>query len=93
VLGADAVIEQHRSGHDLAGVVPHGDAVDPARRALVDLVAGVLRSGHANGTIRSDVPAVEPALFAVHALSAAAGIRTDTGVRGLVSVVIGAVSV
>jgi len=95
VLEAYAMMTRHSTGAALADQLHRGQHVQQARRHLHRFVRDLLAESADAGRIRSDVEADELAHFCLHALGAAAGLRSRAAVHRLVTVTLkglGAVS-
>ncbi|ROP37245.1 TetR/AcrR family transcriptional regulator [Saccharothrix texasensis] len=93
VLHAYARISQERSSHDrpghqLAAILHQGPQLAQAQQQVQDLIKDLLIEVAASGDLRDDVAPDELAAFCVHALSAAASLRSEAAVRRLVTVTI-----
>ncbi len=93
VLHAYARISQERSSHDrpghrLAATLHQGPQLAQAQQQVQGLIKDLLTEVAASGDLRDDVAPDELAGFCVHALSAAASLRSEAAVRRLVTVTI-----
>jgi AcrR family transcriptional regulator len=90
VLEAYALLSHvSRDQHDreLATILHrHGQHLEPALRRVRDMVRDLLTEAAQAGDIRGDVPPTELADYCLHALGAAAGMRTTAAVQRLVAV-------
>ena len=88
VLDAYALISYQREqrGTELGALLHRGDQVMLAQRRLTDLVRDLLADVAETGRLRSDTSPDELAVFCLHALSAAASLRSEAAVRRLVKV-------
>jgi AcrR family transcriptional regulator len=95
ILAAYAHIHQrlaahHASGHapgsgsDIASVLHRGEHVVDAQRELDEFMRGLLAEAAEAGDIRDDVPPGELAAYCLHALTAAAQLRSKAAVSRLV---------
>jgi AcrR family transcriptional regulator len=91
VLAAYADIQHGHRGDPREALVHAGDHVGRARQHLHELVTALLSDGVRAGHVRDDVPADELAAFCLHALDAAADLRSKAAVRRLVAVTLAAV--
>jgi len=90
VLAAYALIRHQTArdhhGTDLSGLVHHGEHVGKAEAQLSQLVAGLIADAASAGKIRNDVASPELAAYALHALSAAAELKSPEAVHRLAAV-------
>jgi len=87
VLHAYAQIVRDRPhGSDLTALLHRGEHVAQAHDGLTRLIAGLLTQAARSGDVRDDIAPAELAAYCVHALGAAAGMRSDGEVRRLVTV-------
>jgi AcrR family transcriptional regulator len=89
-LTAYAFISRHRGAHpgDLAAFLHRGAALESAQQQLLALVTDLLADAAAVGAVRTDTAAAHLAAYALHALTAAAGLPDEPSVHRLVEVVI-----
>lgn len=95
VLETYAAIRQERARHhqhapDLAALLHQDPQLAGPRRQLRDIFRDALAGAAKAGDIRDDVPADELAAFCLHALDAAADLRTRTAIQRLVTVTLAA---
>jgi AcrR family transcriptional regulator len=85
VLGAWGHIlrQSGRHGADMGRLLHGGGDTEHAHHALASLVAGLLREGVADGSIRRDAPPEELATFCLHALSASGTAPSEDTVERL----------
>lgn len=76
---------QHLDSH-LATSLHGGQTMVRAEQQVQTLVRDLLAEAIAGGTVRGDVPADDLAAYCLHALSAAAGLRSKAAVQALVRV-------
>jgi AcrR family transcriptional regulator len=88
VLEAFAQILQQRHRTEVAALLHRGEHVARAQQHLEEFIRNLLIEGAATGDIRDDVPPDELAAYCLHALRAAAGRRSKTAVRRLVTVIL-----
>lgn len=88
VLGAWGRIVRRsgRHGADMGRLLHSGGGADQAHQALASLVAGLLREGVADGSIRRDAAPEELAAFCLHAMGAAGAWPAEDAVDRLVAV-------
>ena len=86
VLMAYAEVRRRRHDGELAAMLHAQDHVDHARDRIEEVVAELIEEGAGLGSVRADVPARELARFSLHALAAAAGVRSKASLRRLVDV-------
>ena len=81
------IVRGSRSHHgsELVALLHRGPQVHEAQRQLHDLVRDLVAEGVAAGELRDDVAPEELATFALHALTAAAGLRSPEAVDRLVA--------
>ncbi|MBF6072816.1 TetR/AcrR family transcriptional regulator [Nocardia farcinica] len=91
LLGAYARIlreSRHRHDSDLGAMVRHsGPHVDHAEQRLRQLVTEAVAAAAATGTVRTDTPADELAIYCLHALDAAVAASSDAAVARLITVI------
>jgi AcrR family transcriptional regulator len=86
-LTAYALINYERPrGTELAGLVHRGEHLAEAQLRLGDFFRELLSGAAAAGRVRTDVAPEELAAYCVHALAAAAGLRSRAAARRLVAV-------
>jgi AcrR family transcriptional regulator len=88
VLEGYARIQHDHHGTEIAALLHRGAHVAHARHHLTALLRGLLADGARAGGIRDDVTPEELATYCVHALSAAATLRSKAAVGRLVAVVL-----
>jgi AcrR family transcriptional regulator len=76
---------RHGYGVELSALVHRDEHVVHAREQLHDLIRDVLIEAAQAGAIRDDIPPDELAVYCVHALGAAGGMRSEAAVRRLVA--------
>ncbi len=89
VLEAYALIAHHRGHHvteELGALLHRGEHIDRAQQQIVDLIRDLLVEVASAGRLRDDVAPDELATFCLHALSAAASLKSEAAVRRLVEV-------
>lgn len=77
---------------DVSALVHQEEKVTNAERRLHELFRDVLAEAGAAGDIRDDVDPGELAVYCLHALSAAASLRSEAATKRLVSVTLSALS-
>ena len=88
MLESYAFISQQHHGSEVALLLHRGDHVSNAHQQVTTLVRDIVREGADFGVFRTDVAADELAAYCVHAMAAAAQLRSKAAVRRLVSVTI-----
>lgn len=73
----------------LRAVLHQGKHVAQAREHLLRLLRVVIEQCVKQGLFRSDVPSAELATYCLHALAAAASLRSSKAVRRLIDVILG----
>ena len=86
VLAAYAAIQSRRHDGELAVHLHASSHVGRARNRIEDVVEELLAEAAENGAVRTDLSPRELAGFCMHALTAAAGLRSKASVRRLVDV-------
>jgi AcrR family transcriptional regulator len=86
VLEAYAVLSHQHHGSELALLLHQGEHVARAHQQLRRFVRDLLAEGARNGQVRNDVAPHELASYCLHALAAAATLRSKAAVRRLVKV-------
>jgi AcrR family transcriptional regulator len=89
VLQAYALVSQQTRNHrdaELVSFLHHDEHTADAQKQLHDLIRGLLADAAKTGEIRDDVEPDELAGYCLHALAAAAGLRSEAAVRRLVAV-------
>jgi AcrR family transcriptional regulator len=79
-------VSRHNHGTDLSALVHRGDHVAHARDRLSRLIRELLAEGAKSGCVRDDIAPAELAPYCLHALGAAAGLRSKSAVHRLVAV-------
>lgn len=97
VLETYATIQQERARHHqhapaLAAVLHQDTRLAAPRRQLRAIVRDTLDAAATAGAVRDDVPADELATFCLHALDAAADLRSRSAVQRLLTVTLAALS-
>jgi AcrR family transcriptional regulator len=90
VLEAYALMSQHHEGSDTAALLHRGEHVDRARQALKGFIEALLADCAHSGEVRTDVPPDELAAYALHALTAAAELRSKAAAHRLVGLTLAA---
>lgn len=90
VLAAFASISREQHGGELAALLHRGEHVRRAQDHLRDFVAGLIAAAAEAGDLRADVPPVELATFALHALTAAGTAPSAASVGRLVDLTLAA---
>jgi AcrR family transcriptional regulator len=88
VLQAYALVSQRTRNHrdaELVSFLHHDEHVDGAQKQLQDMIRGLLADAAKAGDIRDDVVPDELAGYCLHALAAAASLRSEAAVRRLVA--------
>ncbi len=80
------IVRARPHGTDLTALLHRGNHVAQAHDRLTRLVGDLLTQAARSGDIRDDIPPAELAAYCVHALGAAACLRTEAAVRRLVAV-------
>jgi AcrR family transcriptional regulator len=91
VLGNYAMIEHESHGHhngELSAFLHRDEHVASAREELRDMLRMLLLDAAKAGVVRTDVPADELATYCLHALAAAAGLRSKAAVGRLVETIL-----
>jgi AcrR family transcriptional regulator len=86
VLAAYAGLSRHRHGGEAAARLHHNEHVTAAQALLRAFLAGLIAEAARAGQVRTDVPTEELADYALAALSAAGGTRSEAAVERLVEV-------
>ena len=86
VLAAYAAIQSRRHDGELAVHLHASSHVGRARNRIEDVVEQLLAEGAEIGAVRTDLAPRELAGYCMHALAAAAGLRSQASVRRLVDV-------
>lgn len=86
VLEAYALSQHEHRDEASAALLHQGEHVDRAQQHLRRFIGGLVAEGAAAGELRDDVAPAELASYCLHALSAAAGLRSKAAVRRLVAV-------
>jgi AcrR family transcriptional regulator len=89
VLEALAVLSHEAHGHqdpDLVAFLHRGQQVERARDEVRALIRDLISEAANSGVLRDDIAPDELAAYCVHALSAAASMRSKAAVRRLVNV-------
>ena len=73
-------------GTDLSALLHRGEHVQQAHASLTRLIAGMLTEAARTGDVRDDIAPAELAAYCVHALGAAADMRSEAALRRLVAV-------
>jgi AcrR family transcriptional regulator len=79
----------HRE-NELAGMLHRGEHMEAVQQDLTQFIKGILQEEAGAGRIRSDVSPDELAEYCIHALSAAANLKTRAAVKRLVTVTLSA---
>jgi AcrR family transcriptional regulator len=88
VLEAFTGMNHEHFGAELSGLLHQGKHVARAREDLLELLRNLLDEGVTKGVFRSDVPASELGAYCLHALAAAASVRSSKGVVRLIGVIL-----
>jgi len=86
VLEAFAAIESRQHGHEISALVHGAEHVARVEQHLHALLRGMVAEAARAGQIRDDVPPDELARYCLHALTAARGASSKTGIQRLVQV-------
>ena len=86
VLEAYALHATRQHGTEIAVQLHQGEHVARAQGQLTGLIRDLIGEGAKRGDLRNDVTADELAGYCLHALGAAAGLRTKASVQRLISV-------
>ena len=86
VLKAFAMITQHSHDMDLATQLHRGQHIAHAEHHLHRFISGLLTDAANAGSIRNDIAPEELAHYCLHALTAAASLRSKAAVHRLVTV-------
>jgi AcrR family transcriptional regulator len=80
-------VSRNRHDRELAALLHrHGRHLEPSTQRVRDMVRDLLGEAAQTGAVRSDVVPDELADYCLHALGAAAGMRTEAAVQRLVAV-------
>ena len=79
----------HRE-NELAGMLHRGDHMETAQQELTQFLKALIKDAASAGQIRTDVSPGELAEYCVHALAAAARLKSNAAVRRLVTVILSA---
>jgi AcrR family transcriptional regulator len=91
VLGAYALLTRESRGHhdaELVALLHRDEHVAPAQHQLTALIRDLLTEGAHSGDIRDDVAPEELATYCLHALTAAAALRSKAAVTRLITVIL-----
>jgi AcrR family transcriptional regulator len=88
VLDAYALIRHQHHDTDVAAFVHEDQHMARPQRQLADFLRGLVAKAAKAGEVRDDIAPDELAQYCVHALGAAATLRTKTAVHRLVAVVL-----
>jgi AcrR family transcriptional regulator len=88
VLEAYAAMNHEHLGAELSVLLHQGKHVARAREHLLHLLRDLLEEGAGSGIFRSDVPPIELGTYCLHALAAAASLRSSKGVSRLIDVIL-----
>lgn len=80
------MIHDRPHGTDISSLLHRSEHVAEAHDRLTQLLVGLLAQAAQSGDVRDDVAPAELAAYCVHALGAAAGLRSAAAVRRLVTV-------
>lgn len=80
------MIRGRPTGTDLSALLHRGEHVAHTRERLTRTITGLLAEAARDGDVRDDVAPAELAAYCMHALGAAAGLRSEAAVRRLVTV-------
>ena len=86
VLETYALMRHEHQGSELAVLLHRGEHVARAQQHLRGLVMALLREGAESGEVRRDVAPDELAAYCLHALAAAAELRSKAAVSRLVEI-------
>ena len=92
VLAAYAGMNHEQLGTELSVLLHQGKHVARAEEHLLQLLRTLLDEGATKGIFRSDVPAVELGAYCLHALAAAASMRSSKAVSRLIDVILDGLS-
>lgn len=84
--GYARMIRARPHGADISALLHRGEHIEQAHERLTRLIAGLLAQAARSGDVRDDVAPAELAAYCVHALGAAAGMRSEPALRRLVTV-------
>lgn len=84
--GYARIIHGRPHGTDLSALLHRGEHVAHAHNRLTRIIAGLLADAARDDQVRDDIAPAELAAYCVHALGAAAGLRSEAAVRRLVNV-------
>jgi AcrR family transcriptional regulator len=88
VLTAYAQAVRHQQGAGIAAILHGGPHVAHAQRRLADFLRAALEEAARLGRLRTDVPVDELAIYCLHAVEAAADLRTTEATDRLIEVVL-----
>lgn len=88
VLAAYAGATRRQHSSEVATLLHAGEHVAGAQEHVRQLLAGLIVEAVDAGQVRRDVAPAELAAFCLHALTAAAAVRTDAAVRRLIEVTV-----
>jgi AcrR family transcriptional regulator len=80
------IVRGRPHGTDLTALLHRGEHVVQAHDRLTRLIGDLLTQAARSGDVRDDIPPAELAAYCVHALGAAADMRSEAAVRRLVTV-------
>ncbi len=86
VLETYALISHEHRGTELAALLHRGEHGARAEQQLNNFIRDLIAEGAEAGDLRSDVAPDELATYCLHALTAAAGMRSNAAIRRLVAV-------
>lgn len=84
VLEAFAHIQHRRHENELRALLHRDQHASPTEKHLSELIEGLLRECQQAQMVRDDVPADQLASYCIHALAAAASLRSEESVQTLV---------
>jgi AcrR family transcriptional regulator len=85
VLEAYAMLAHEHHGTEIVALLHSGEHVTRAYAQLTELLRELFAAGSKAGRVRADIPPVELATYALHALSGASSLPTKVAVKRLVS--------
>jgi AcrR family transcriptional regulator len=88
VLAAYAQAVRHQQGADIVAILHGGPHVAHAQQRLADFLRTALEEAAQLGRVRTDVPVDELAAYCLHAVEAAADLRTAEATDRLVEVIL-----
>lgn len=80
------IVRDRPHGADLSALLHRDEHVAQAHERLNRLIGGLLTQAARSGEVRDDIPPAELAVYCVHAMGAAASVRSEAAVRRLVTI-------